>query len=224
MPALPPVPNVLQVKFNWAVGSDQNALVRCYVSYTGGPPSSADCNTLAAAIATAYNTNLRNLAGGDKTLHSIQLTDLSSSSGAQGQSSPNTAGTRAGSALPASVCCLVNDVINRRYRGGKPRQFWPFGVQADISAAQAWSNAFVTAVNTQVGAFWAAVIGLTGGTTVIAAHVSVSYYQGFTNVAYGSPQKYRRVPTLRGGGPVIDVITTHQCNTIYGTQRRRLRP
>lgn len=223
MPALPPVPNVIQCRFVYTIGADIAAMNRIYLVYTGGPPASADLNSIAGGINTAWGTNIKALMPSAYSLTSINLLDLASSTGAQGTNATVVAGTRAGGTMTANCTALVNWVMARRYRGGKPRTYWPFGVAGDTTTPQKWGTTFITAVNTGVNNFISGVIGLTAGTTTISAHGNVSYYHGFTNVPYGSPTRYRQTPTLRSS-PVVDTITTGACSAVIGSQRRRLRP
>jgi hypothetical protein len=221
MPALPPVPNVIRVIFHWGLEADNAAQTRRYFSYTGGAPSTGDCNALAADIDTAGGASFPSILSNAYQLSSVVVQDLASTSGAEGISSGAHGGTRAGTPTPVNTGTLTNWLIPRRYRGGKPRSYFPFLVAGDLVNNQAYTTASTTAVDTALGTFVAAVIGATSGSTVIAAHVNVSYYEGFTNVPYGSPTKYRRTPTLRPGGPLVDVIATHQTSSKPGTQRRR---
>jgi hypothetical protein len=205
------------------VGSDNSCLTRLYFQYSGSPPNGAACNGLASSIIGAANTNLKPLSHSSVSLTAVSVQDLNSTSGAFGQSTTGYGGTRTGSATAASNTLLTNYAIGRRYRGGKPRSFWPMGVATDLFTPQQWTAAFSTAALAGLNAFYAACIGATSGGATITAHANVSYYQGFTNVAYGSPPRYRQVPTLRPGGPVIDTITGLLVSPIPGSQRRRLR-
>lgn len=220
MAALPAVPNVIKCDYHFAVGGDINAMVREHWQYSGGPPTSANLVSLSATINTSFGTNLKALMNTSNSLIEVFLTDLNSTSGFSGGTVATTAGTRGGSA-PASFCAMTQGLIARRYRGGKPRNYWPFLVTADLTTEQRFSGTATTAVNTGVAAHTAAVVGASAGGCTITALVNVSYYQGFTNVPYGSPTKYRRTPTLRAGGPAVDAITSRICSARPGTQRRR---
>ena len=222
MPALPPVPDVLKMVMHFTVGADTNALCVLHYEYSGGPPSGGDCNTFAADAVTAFTAHMAALMNPGNTLTSVQIQDLNSSTGAQGSSTTASVGTRTGATTTANVASLFNHQIARRYRGGKPRSYFPFGNNGDLQTQQSWGASFISAANSGFAAWNSAFVGSTSTSTTISAHVNVSYYSGFTNVSYGSPTKYRRVPTLRVGGPVIDVITNSTINSRVGSIRRRI--
>lgn len=221
-PPLPPVTDVLKATLIWDVGSDLNVQCVTHWEYSGGPPTGADCTTLAGLIRSSMNTNGTTLLNNSFFFSGVDVLDLNSSSGASGIHISNFAGTRSGVDLTGGTAVLVNHAISRRYRGGKPKSFLPWGVAGDLLTPQTWTTGLVSAADTAWANFVTGVIGSVGGSTTIASHVNVSYFQGFTNVPYGSPTKYRRVPTLRSGGPVVDVITSSSINNRPSSQRRRL--
>jgi hypothetical protein len=111
--------------------------------------------------------------------------------------------------------------IQRRYRGGHPRGYWPFGVTTDLQNDVDWTAAFVTACNTGFSTFFTALFaaGWTGAGTL--TQVNVSYYDGFTVVVSPTTGRARNVPTLRVS-PVQDTILIVACKVSIGTQRRRI--
>jgi hypothetical protein len=129
-------------------------------------------------------------------------------------------GTRTGATLGAQVAFVISGEIFRRYRGGHPRNYFPFGVDTDSYDARSWHTAFQTDVSEGWGEFVNAVeaAGWTGAGTLTP--VNVSYYEGFTNHTYPSG-RVRPIPTLRGT-PVIDVIESYIFRPDYETQRRRV--
>lgn len=220
MTALPPVPNVLKIEYDWTIGEDMTALTRFHVRYTGGPPSGADCNTLAGDHFTTASTDLLPLLSTANALAEVRVVDLSSASGAQGVHVGPASGSRSGAGMFAQACLLVNEHIARRYRGGKPRMYLPLGIASDLADPQTWSSAFLTPATVGVFAWYVAFIAFLAGTTQCVALVNLSYYSGFTNVPYGSPTKYRRTPTVRSS-PVVDDIQTLSIRSKVATQRRR---
>lgn len=222
MTALPPAPNVIAMTHQYTLEADVPAINKFYLKYSGGPPSAADLNTLSASMQTPYNTNLIPLLSSAYQINETELQDIGSATGATGLHVQGTSGARGGSVTPVNCCVLLNHLISRRYRGGKPRHYLPFLVDADLANNQHWSGTAVTSVTNGWAAYLTAITGLTAGTTTITGLVNVSYYQGFTNVPYGSPTKYRRVPTLRSGGPVIDAITSSAAGPRVASQRKRL--
>jgi hypothetical protein len=204
---------------HWTFESDVHALSRLYWTYSGGPPSAADCTTLAQDLGAAWVSHCIALYGSSGGLLSVFAQDLASLSGASGIYPTNTSGTRSGAALPTSTCALINYTISRRYRGGKPRSYVPFGTDSDISTG-VWTSAFQTAVTTGWAAMIAAFVGASSGTTAIAAHANVSYYQGYNPPTVSSTNRAKNHPKLRAA-PVVDVISSATCNALPGTQRRR---
>jgi hypothetical protein len=109
--------------------------------------------------------------------------------------------------------------IARRYRGGKPRSYFPFGVAGDYATDATWSGSLVTAVNSGVTAFYAAIAALSIGAMGTLAHVNLSYYKGFTNVTNPSGRE-RAVPTYRSSA-LLDTVTGYSAKTVMGSQKRR---
>lgn len=221
MPPLPNVPNVMKVRLIWGVNAPVNIGTNLFWSYTGGPPASADCTAIAGGISSAVASDLLSLLSSAYSLQEVICTDLSSASGAVGLNTTGHLGTRTGANVPVSNCTLIDYLINRRYRGGKPRSYFPFGVDADLFNQRTWSSTFVGACNTGFAAFVTAVNALSSGTTVMAAHVNVSYHKGFTVVTSPTTGRARNVPTLRAN-PLVDVIASAVTATKIGSQRRRL--
>jgi hypothetical protein len=115
---------------------------------------------------------------------------------------------------------LVNYVIGRRYRGGKPRSYFPWGSSQEIFTRQSWNPTFVTNVDSGLAAYFSAVIGTTVGGTTLTEHVNVSYYSGFTVVTNPVTHRARNVPTVRAV-PVVDNILSFAASSRPASQRRR---
>jgi len=180
----------------------------------------ADATNLANSLKTAWTTNFAPLCHPQVSLTSVVVTDLSSPTGGQGTSTGAVVGTRAGTTLTSNDCFLVDFKINRRYRGGKPRQYWPFGIQTDILDPQHWTTTFVTAVTNAHNAMGAAAISLTWSGGQIANSINISWYQGFTVVTNPVTGRARNVPKLRTT-PLTDQVTASTFSQRIATQRRR---
>jgi hypothetical protein len=113
--------------------------------------------------------------------------------------------------------------IARRYRGGKPKSFFPWGVVTDFSSPQLWTSAFANSATGDYATFIAAVRAIAAGSTTLSNYVNVSYFSGSTVVINPVTGRARNVPTLRTGGPVVDSIVASTANTRIGSQRRRIR-
>lgn len=220
MPALPAAAGVVRLAMKGTTGTVP-WLSRVFLHYSGTPPTAAQLNTFTALAITSYGTNLKSLAYGGVVLSECDATDLTSATGAVGISTGSTAGTRAGTAIDSAACAVISYEIARRYRGGHPRGYWPFGVANDLNATNAWSAAFVTACNTGFNNWIAALVagGWAGAGTI--AQVNVSYYNGFTVVTNPITHRARNVPTLRVS-PTIDTVTAILTRPSVGTQRRRI--
>lgn len=220
MPPLPSVPNVLKSDLQWSLPGVALVRTRNYFRYSGGAPTSTDATALAADIYGAMSphavlwTDAVNLVG-------VEVTDLSSPTGGQGVHAQSTPGTRGVTDLPANATVLVNYLISRRYRGGKPRSYFPFFTQADIVTPTSWDPTALTAVDSAMSAFFGAVIGSISGSTTITDHVNISYYEGFTIFNPGGGKRARNVATPRTT-PLVDVISSFAASARIASQRRRL--
>lgn len=222
MPALPPVPGVLKVTYEMADGVDFHAICRSFHAYVGGPPSAADCTALALAIYNAWVAHLLPFLPNQSEFLGVTVTDLSSPLGNFGEHLATVTGTRAGSPVAGGTAVLVNAHILRRYRGGKPRTYWPFFSSADLLTLQTWTNTSVAALQTALTAFYVIIDTLLVGTTQLSSGVNVSYYSGFTTrpdpPIPGVRAKNISTPRLV---PIVDVIASRIVNASVASQRRR---
>lgn len=221
MPPLPAVPNVVHCSFGLTDGSDTTVQATQFFRYSGGPPNATDLNALAADVYNAGRAWVP-LLDNFSALDGVRLTDLSSSTAAQGEFALATPGTRGVDILTGATSALVSYVINRRYRGGKPRNYFPFGIQEDLATRQQWSTGFLTDVDAAMTTYFGDVIGASSGTTTITDHVNVSYYDGFTVVTNPITGRAKNVPKRRTV-PVVDTIVSFGMKGTPATQRRRNR-
>lgn len=221
MPALPAVPSVVRCSVEALINAASPAVSRFFIQYTGTAPTNAQLNTFAASISTAWGTNLKALTDTSTELFHVDAIDLTSATAAVGSNSTTTLGTRAGSQLDAAACAVVSYKIGRRYRGGHPRGYWRFGVQADLSGARIWTVGFTTAVKTGIDAFYTAIEGAGWAGAGTLTQVNVSYYKGFTVITNPLTGRARNVPTLRAV-PVVDLVTSTVAQSSVGIQRRRV--
>lgn len=222
MPTLPPTPSaVLNIVLHIDLNGDANVRTSLKWAYSGGPPSNSDCNTIAAAVGTAWHTNLGPLCTNTSALFLVEVIDLATVNGGVGQAAPNQNGTRAGTPLPIEVCALANHKIARKYRGGKPRSYFPYGVEADMNTDQrTWTGSFIAAFNTDYAAFRTAMNALTGGTTNLTGPVNVSYYKGYSApTIVNNRAKNHLAPRAT---PVVDSIISTALNPLLASQRRRV--
>jgi hypothetical protein len=207
----------------FSFGSNTGVINRLHFTYSGGAPSSSQCSTIAAAIVLSAKTHTQTLTAVDRSLNNAVVTDLTSPSAGQGAGGVPWTGTFSPLALAAGTAMLFTGTIGRRYRGGKPRTYSWMGTAADLDPVSGeWRASESAAFLSAWTGFISGCTAITVGATSIVGPASVSYYEGFTNVAYGTPTKYRRVPTLRSA-PVIDPILTYSMNPKPTNQRRRNR-
>lgn len=220
MPPLPSIANTIRVKYEWDVGSDLSAVTILHFRYTGGPPVAADALALATDLHGAAVTHLIPLLGTNSSLLACEVTDLSGPSAAQATFASTVTGTRSGTTQGAAVAALTSWGILRRYRGGKPRSYWPFGTGSDLATLQTWNSTFLTAIQGGVQLWLNEALTFASGTVTLAALVSISYYNGFTVVTNPITGRARNVPKLRVA-PVSDDIVTFSHGPKLATQRRR---
>jgi hypothetical protein len=217
------MPSVLEFQLKHTLGVDLDVLTNLYFLYSGGPPAVADCEAFAASTATIWSSVFAPLANEDILLTQVTVTDITSPTSSRGIYSGSLAGTRAGAKLGAAVCALSNYTIARRYRGGKPRSYWPWGVSSDVTAPQEWTSSFLTAWADADAAFFTYILGLSSGTTLIRDHVNVSFYEGFTTRPDPpiAGVRAKNISTPRSPTAIYDVIESTSYNPLLASQRRR---
>lgn len=218
MPALPAVANVLRSDVQWKVGGDLSAGTKLFWRYSGGPPNGTDATAFASTIWSNFSS-IMGLCVATVSLEGVKVTDLASNTGAVGIHAAVAPGSRPGDEGPGSLCVLTNYVINRRYRGGKPRSYWPFGVAQDLSTQQTWDSVLINAVSSALAGLFSSIIGQTQGSTSITEHVNVSYYSGFHVVTTPSGRA-KNVSNPRPV-PVVDPIVSFAPSARPASQRRR---
>jgi hypothetical protein len=219
MPALPDVPQIARVDLRGSYSTDVDVLTRLYFKYSGAAPANSDAVTLASAIATAWES-AKGIYPSEYFLSVITVTDLSTSSSAQGEWTGSVEGTNDAGLIAAGTAFLVNYQINRRYRGGKPRTYLPVGTTSDLSTARAWTSGFVTSVTDTWGAFITAILALPFGAASFSYQANVSYY-GPPNYTKGVlPAPVKTYSTQRASALVDEIVGTTY-STIPSSQRRR---
>lgn len=222
MPPLPSVPNQLKVTMGWEIGGDAKIETIHHFTYSGGAPSTATCVAIAAQIQSYAATDLEALLYTSGFLDTVTVLDIATSSGAEGTATSRWAGTRAGVEMPVNCCVLLNHQIARRYRGGKPKSFLPFGVQADLFTKNSWSSALVNAVSAAWATFITNVNTISISGTSVTAYSSISYYQGYNTPTTSPSGRVKQSSKLRTT-PIVDSIVASTAQARVGSQRRRLR-
>lgn len=220
MAELPPVPNVLKVDIQWVLPNKLSG-TGLFWAFTGSLTSATTANAIAAAIRTACVTDFVPLFPIATALGQVKVVDLTNTSNPVGLQTGSTSGARPGPALSVNDAAVVDFTVNRRYRGGKPKAFFPFGNGTDQQGGNEWTAAFVASVNSAYTSFNTALNAISTGGVVLTGQRSVSYYKGFTtyNGSGGRP----KVRATQRPTPVVDIVSNHATNLIVGSQRRRLR-
>jgi hypothetical protein len=149
----------------------------------------------------------------------VDVLDIATNSGLSGNWTGSHSGSRSGTTLPVQCSSNIEFGIARRYRGGKPRMFFPPGVASDTATEAAWGTTFITALGSGVSAFVSAIEALSIGSMGTLQHVNLSYYKGFTNITNSSGRE-RAVPTYRTTA-LHDNITGYFAKAVIGSQKRR---
>lgn len=223
MAPLPPVHGVIALVTVWTLGTDPAVMCRLHAIYTGSALTNADATNVAGQYWNIVAADIMPHASPGLNLTKVEVVDLSSPSAGMGTHTGTVLGTAAGGALPANCAVLANAAIQRRYRGGKPRTYWPMGTQNDLKDSQHWLPASITNFNNAVANIYTGLGGLTFSSGQTTGPCSVSYYEGATWYQQDPPNgPYKRTPTLRAT-PVVDPINSWTVNPIVGTMRRRMR-
>lgn len=217
-PPLPASPCV-RVRLIYTQTDGAEAGSRFYLSYTGSAPTVANLNTLASDIASQWATDIAPLCGSAFALTEIDILDIATNSGNSGLWTGSHSGTAATNNLSSNAATNVEFQIARRYRGGKPRMYFPPGTVEQSANGGNWGSTYISLVNTNVVAFFNAIEALSIGSMGSLTHVNLSYYQGFKNVTNSSGRE-RAVPTYRTTA-LVETVTGYSCKKLIGSQRRR---
>jgi hypothetical protein len=221
VPALPDYPNVLKVRTLFTIGSDTDVSTTLHFLYSGTAPTDAVCSTIAGDLQGFSVSALQAVLGNENTLDGVTVQDLTSATAGYGEDLTVTDGTETGAPLPAATCVLASAAIARRYRGGKPRNYWPLGTSTDLLNPSAWVGASVTAFDVAIAAYINDIVGWTVSGTTVGAWVSISYYEGFTSILNPVTGRTRDVPKVRAAAITPDTVLSMAISPRPATQRRR---
>lgn len=221
MPARPNVPKVVQIVMFADLGGDLDVINRFFQQYTGAAGSLSDTGAAAwaAAVNGSWAAHIRSFQDPAYTLVHTTVTDLSTNVGGFGDAASGGAGTGAPPGLSAAAAFVMKCHVERRYRGGHPRQYLSGMLNADLASKQTWDPTFLANFVTAYTNFRAQAAAGCPAAIGPAVDVNVSFFQGFTNHTFPSG-RVRPIPTLRAV-PVVDVISSFEGNPKVGSQRRR---
>ena len=192
---------------------------RFYLKYSGSAASGTDLNTLATDISNAWSTDIKPLMDIDTVLKEVDVLDIATDHGLSGFWTGPITGTNTGTVIPIQASGIVEYDIARRYRGGKPRIYWPPGVQENMQDQAHWTSGYQGDLQTGTAAFFAAIEALSVGALGTLGHVNLSYYKGFHNVTNSSGRE-RAVPTYRATA-LHDDVGGYAAKLEIGSQKRR---
>jgi hypothetical protein len=218
-PVPPPSTPCVRVRLDYVNSDDSLASSRFFLSYAGAAPSAATLDTLASDVSAAWGTHIAPNVGSVWTLAGVDIVDITTESGAFGTWGGSIAGGAGGTQLPSQVAVNVEFNLQVRYRGGKPRIFFPAPETSDQQDSANWSNTFVTGMGSAVTAFFAEIEALSLGSIGALAHVDISYYQGFKNVT-NSSGRTRAVPQYRDTA-LVRGISGYAVKKLMSSQKRR---
>jgi hypothetical protein len=216
--ALPPTPTgVIEFKLQHAA---LDMWPRFQQAYSSGPPGTGGLAAAATAVRVAYDSHLKALLNDGYSMDQVEAVDLANPSVPKGVDATAVVGTRAVAAPPLNVVACLNYLIDRRYRGSKPKTFWPWGGVADFGDVRSWGSGFVSAVNAAWTAFQAEINGEAAGAATIGEQVCVSFYSG-TEPNPNPKGRLMNIPKQRTT-PAVFAIMGPDCRTLFGSQRRRI--
>jgi len=207
MPALPVVPGVTKVTIS---GTYHDTIWEniWFTHYSGSPPGVTDVANYGAYLTSNTMPQYQDEMSVDNEITGWKVVDLSSDTGAVAEGSVSQFGSRTGDFNPANVALVASLVIGRRYRGGHPRKYLPWGTSGTFASGSTkdWDSGFIADCTTKLESIRGFLGGHVEGSTTWDNVVNVSY-----NTAHA-----RRVT------PVVDVVTSIVPKVRVCSQRRRL--
>jgi hypothetical protein len=219
----PFVPNVLKLTFNQHFGNATNIMNRLFFSFTGTLNEQTALN-IATGAAAAWDSDFAPLLSTTYVLDTVVVTDMGSATGLQYTHPAALAGgLAAADYLPAQTSMCLTGVIQRRYRGGKPRWYQSGHHQTSLQDNQTFSALAIGQWEAAMVELIAAVKQATtvGGT--ITNNVSVSLVSGSTWTEYttaGGKINYRQDPIYRTEA-LIDTVSIWSPLARVSNQRKR---
>jgi hypothetical protein len=178
-------------------------------------------SSIATTVRTNFGTNLAQFLNSTASLNEVWVQDLANPTTPVGVDSTAVPGTETNPGqLPASVAVVAQYHINRRYRGGHPRGYWPLFGGQNLATAGQWKATDMASLTTSLNAHITAIKAITAGVTV-GNQCAVSYYApgAWVNAANSKPKwlaPYRNPP-------LVDDVSQVTINPKPGSQRRRVR-
>jgi hypothetical protein len=205
MTPLPPVANCIKYQQSWHIDFNLSAEAVLHFSISGGPPNASQAAALAASYQAAAVSDFKALMNPSSAVGLGTVTDISSDTGVQATAGEVTAGTRSGTPNAAAVSLVANHQISRRYRGGKPRTYCPWGNAEDLESMGTWTPTFLTNSATAWSSFITTCLSASSGGVATVDFVCVSYF-------------LNKEPRST---PLMETINLTTSRTRVGSQRKR---
>lgn len=219
MAARLPIAGVLKVEqtYQFAGGAQMaNILHYSYVHSGGGLPSQSDVDGLAGSYATEWEAVMMPKVNGDITYTGTKITPLDNSGTNVGFHTSSAAGGKTGQTVPASAAVIASYGIGTRWRGGRPKTYYPAMGGQQLDTPSAWHQSDIDDYLAGLDTVSAYVDGLTVGSTAIGQQGCVSYV--WTTDVDGVP-----TPGEIRDPPVFFPFTSLTLRLDIGSQRRRIR-
>lgn len=206
----------------WKASTNNFSGTRFYLRYTGTPPDGPTCSAFATTIASAAASAFSGHTHNSIAINEVDVLDITTTTGASGQAGSGVVGTLGNPPLPLSTAFNCEYGIAQRYRGGKPRGYFPLGDSGSLVDAAHWSETNRKTFETAVATFFDDV--QTGAPTSMSTvqHTNVSFYDGINkNSPPWRGEGYAYPPAYRPVALTFD-ITGYFGKALLGSQKRRL--
>jgi hypothetical protein len=225
VPALPNVPNTVRCALNGLIDGTKPWVNLFHLGWSvGGTITSSEVLALATAIVSSWGTDMAPAVSDTLQLAEVIVTALDSSTAPVGIVASGATGALTTQPLNAGTAMVIQRKVARRFRGGHSRVYLPGMVASYLDDTEtSWDAANLAAI----AEIWAdieqeAVVNLVSAGFTDAFALSISYFDGFTNVLYPSG-RYHVKPTPRVT-PLRDGVTEWVGNPRPCSQRRRQQP
>lgn len=129
---LPALDHVLRIVLSGSISTKPWNSVQ-HAQYQGPAIDVNTANGLCTSIGTAWANAIAPVSCSNVVLSEVTVTDLTSSTSAQGAQNVSHTGTQTGtSTFPTSACWVQSLTTVFRYRGGHPRIYWPYTSSAAL--------------------------------------------------------------------------------------------
>lgn len=220
MPALPNVPQTIEVLLQGSDGGGATFQNAWYFTYSGTADQTS-LNTLMGVVVAAWSADLAPHIANTYHLTGVVITDLNSKTGAKVAETVSVAGTLNGTPTTSGAAIVVSGKEPYRYRGGHRRVYLGGLLHEDLADANTLTAAFAAAMSAAVAAFVASIISAAPALLGALKDVIVHRF-GPSPLAPvrmdGYKVSLKSVPLTT---PITHPISSYATNPQVGSQRRR---